>query len=82
MLLKAIFCLQPKAILYASKKKKKKNSRFTGDLLPTEAGSTSKLLLLPHMTAPTAGHLHCPSPYKTGGVKTGAIFCLRKSKRQ
>ena len=26
------------------------------------------------MTAPTAGHLHCPSPYETGGVRIGATF--------
>lgn len=73
MLLKAIF-LPTAQSNFICLKKKKKPAGLRGDLLPTEAGSTPKLLLLPHMTAPTAGHLHCPSPYKTGGVKTGATF--------
>ena len=72
MLLKAIF-------LPTTQRKQfymppKKTAGLCGDLPPTVAGSTPKLLLLPHMTAPTAGHLHRPSSYKTGGVRIGATF--------
>ena len=75
MLLKAIFLpTAQRKQFYMPQKKKKKKPALCGDLPPTEAGSTPKLFLLPHMTAPTAGHLHRPSSYKTGGVRIGATF--------
>lgn len=71
MLLKAIFLLTAQGNFICLKKKK--TAGLCGDLPPTEAGSTPKVLL-PHMTAPTAGHLHCPSPYETRGVRIRATF--------